>query len=170
MLRIFISIFFLVSLCSCGYQLEGRPVHFSPAWQKIYVPVWENPTSEIRLGEILAQELRKRIEMAGDFKITDEEEADLILRGEIISVSVGGLSYDIYTETLERRVYLRAQAELVDKEGHVIWRNNNLSRTEEYPVFRERVGEEVDPGRELALQKMCEDMAEIIYHQISSSF
>ncbi|AEH44220.1 hypothetical protein Thein_0337 [Thermodesulfatator indicus DSM 15286] len=170
MFRLFIALFFLFSLCSCGYQLEGRPTNFSSKWKTIYVPVWKNPTSEIRLGEILAQELRKRIEMAGDFQITDQDDADLILEGQILSVSVGGLSYNIYTETLERRVYLRARAKLIDKTGHVIWRNDSLSRTEEYPVFREVVGEEVDPGRELALQKICQDLAEIIYHQISSSF
>ncbi|WP_022853709.1 LPS assembly lipoprotein LptE [Thermodesulfatator atlanticus] len=163
-------VFLFCLLCACGYQLEGRPSNFNPSWHTIYIPVWENPTAEIRLGEIIAQELRKRVELAGDLKIAPKDQADLILEGEIVSVSVGGLSYDVYTKTLERRVYLRAKAILKDREGRIIWQNSNISRYEDYPVESENVGEEVDPGREIALEKICRDLAEIIYHQIISSF
>jgi len=158
------------SLWGCGYQLEGHPKAFPASWQSIYVSVWENPTSDIRFGEILAEALRERIELAGDLKITSKEEADLIFRGKIISVQVGGLSFDEYTQTLERRVSVRAQAELLDREGHVIWRNINIYRYEDYPVVKKITGEEVDPGREIALEKISRDLAEIIYHQIISAF
>ncbi len=165
---IFFSIFLV--LTACGYHLEGRPSSFSPAWRTIYVPVWENPTSDIRFGEILAEALRERIELAGDLKLTTPEKADLILRGKIVSVYVGGLSFDEYTQTLERRVSVRAKAEIVDRKGRIIWRNTNIYRYEDYPVVKEIAGEEVDPGREIALRKISRDLAEIIYHQIISAF
>ncbi len=169
-MRKFLCFFWGLILFGCGYQLEGRPLNFSPSWERIYIPVWENPTSDIRFGEILTEALRERIEMAGDLEISSPEEADLILKGKILSVEVGGLSYDEYTQTLERRVSVRAKAELVDRKGRVIWRNNNIYRYEDYPVVREMVGEEVDPGREIALEKISRDLAEIIYHQIISAF
>ncbi len=170
-MRRFLSLFILLLfLASCGYQLEGRPTAFSPSWQTIYVPVWENPTSDIRFGEIMAEALRERIELAGDLRLAPPEKADLILKGKILSVYVGGLSFDEYTQTLERRVSVRATAELVDRKGHVIWRNTNIYRYEDYPVVREIAGEEIDPGREIALKKISRDLAEIIYHQITAAF
>ncbi|NPA48356.1 MAG: LptE family protein, partial [Thermodesulfobacteria bacterium] len=165
----FLSLFLGVVLCGCGYQLEGRPANFPASWQTIYVSVWENPTSDIRFGEIMAEALRERIELAGDLKIASRDEADLILKGRVVSIQVGGLSYDEYTQTLERRVSVRAQAELLDREGHVIWRNSNIYRYEDYPVVKEIAGEEVDPGRKIALEKITRDLAEIIYHQIISA-
>lgn len=156
-------------LSACGYRLEGRPANLSP-WRTIYVSVWKNPTSDIRFGEILAEALRERIELAGDLRLAPPEEADLILRGEILSLQVGGLSYDEYTQTLERRVSVWARAEVVDRTGRVVWRNGNIYRYEDYPVVKEIAGEEVDPGREIALRKISRDLAEIIYHQLISAF
>ncbi len=171
-MRWFLLFIILGSLLSCGYQLEGRPSQFSPAWKSIYVPVWKNPTADIQFGEIMSEALRERIELAGDLRlVNDAEEADLILEGELLSVWVGGLSYNVYTQTLERRVSVRAKARLVERRtGRVIWQNDHIYRYEDYPVVQEVKTEEVDPGREVALEKISKDLAEIIYHQIISSF
>ena len=155
-------------LFSCGYHLEGRPESFNSRWHSIYIPVWENPTSEIRLGEIMSETLRERFALSGILKITSKEKADLILYGEIVSVDIGGLSYDVYTKTLERRVWVKAKARLVERStGKVIWEDDHLSRFEDYSVTNIEGGS-IDPGREEALCRMADDLAEIIYHQITS--
>ncbi len=168
------NLIFLVLLAcvSCGYHLEGRPTSFSPRWKTIYVPVWKNPTMDIRFGEIMAEALRERIELAGDLRLVNNvQEADLIFEGEIISVWVSGLAYNVYTQTLERRVSVRAKARLIEREsGRIIWQNANIHRYQDYPVVKEVVGQEIDPGRDLALRQISEDLAEIIYHQLTSSF
>ncbi len=160
-------------LCvSCGYRLEGRPANFSPQWKTIYVPVWKNPTMDIRFGEIMAEALRERIELAGDLKlINNADRADLVFEGEILAIWVSGLSYNVYTQTLERRVSVRARAKVVERaSGRVVWRNDNIYRYQDYPVVQEVVGEEIDPGRDLALKKISEDLAEILYHQFTGAF
>ncbi len=163
------GVFFL--LLACGYHLEGRPENLNPRWRSIYIPVWENPTADIRFGEIMAEALRERFALAGSLSLAGKDEADLVLQGKIISIAVGGLSYDVYTKTLERRVTVRAKASLIEKStGRVIWRNDNLSRFEDYPVSTATSGGSLDPGREEALRQVAHDLAEIIYHQITSSF
>ncbi len=162
------GIILIFLLVSCGYHLEGRPESFNSKWHSIYIPVWENPTSEIQLGEIMAQALRERFALSGILKISSKEKADLILYGKIVSVDVGALSYDVYTKTLERRVWVKARAWLVERStGKIIWKNDNLSRFEDYPVINIEGGS-IDPGREEALHKMAYDISEIIYHQITS--
>jgi len=160
----------LLLITSCGYHLEGRPQNFDSSWRTIALPVWENPTSDIRLGEIIAAALRDRFALGGDLKIAPEDQADLVLEGEILSVNVGGLSYDVYTKTLERRVSIRARARLVERAtGRVVWENVNISRFEDYPVIQSQSGT-VDPGREEALTQIARDLADIIYHYVILSF
>lgn len=163
------GVFFLLS--ACGYHLEGRPENFNPRWHSIYISVWENPTADIRFGEIMAEALRERFALAGSLRLAEKDKADLVLQGKVISIAVGGLSYDVYTKTLERRVTVRAKATLIERAtGRVIWRNDNISRFEDYPVSTATSGGSLDPGREEALRQVAHDLAEIIYHQITSSF
>ncbi len=163
-------IVFWVVLFGCGYSLRGRPPGFSPAWRTIYVEIFQNRTSETRAGVWLSEALRRRFARSGFVKLVDSpEKADLVLSGEIKRLTIGGISYDVYTETLQRRVSVRVAARMRSREGRLIWQNENLSRYENYPVEGTASGL-LDPGREAALRKLAEDLAEIIYHQITASF
>ena len=160
----------LFFLSACGYHWRGRPPGFSAAWQTLYVEIFRNRTSETRAGVLLAQALRERFARSGFLRLSDSRErADLVLSGEITSLSVGGVSYNRYTETLERRLFIRLKAELRDSQGHLLWRNARLIRYETYPVEGTASGV-LDPGREAALRKLTQDLADIIYHQITANF
>ncbi len=165
------GVFFLfLVLLGCGYRLRGRPPGFSPAWRTIYVEIFRNRTSETRAGVWLSEALRRRFARSGFVKLVDSpEKADLVLSGEIKRLTIGGISYDVYTETLQRRISVRVAARMRDAHGRVIWQNENLSRYENYPVEGTASGL-LDPGRETALKKLAEDLAEIVYHQITASF
>ncbi len=157
-------------MVSCGYHLRERPPGFSPHWQTLYVALFENPTGETGLGVYLSEALRKRFSRGGFLKLAvSPERADLVLSGKIRSLSVGGVSYNLYTQTLERRISIRLTVNLRERGGRLVWENRNLSRYEIYPVEGEGTGGS-DPGREEALRKLSEDLADIIYHQITSSF
>jgi len=160
----------LFLLSSCGYHLRGRPPGFSPEWRSIYVEIFRNRTSETRAGVLLSEALRERFARSGFLRLADSPQgADLILSGEIRRLAVGGVSYNRYTETLERRLSVELRAELRDRQGRILWRNTRLTRYETYPVEGTASGV-IDPGREAALRKLAEDLADIIYHQITASF
>ncbi|HFC97409.1 MAG TPA: hypothetical protein ENJ40_02975 [Thermosulfurimonas dismutans] len=160
----------ILVLSACGYRVRGRPPGFEPSWHTIYVEVFRNRTSETRAGAWLAQALRERWARSGILELASSpQEADLILSGEILSLSIGGISYNVYTQTLERRISVRLRVRLRTRTGRLVWENRNLSRYENYPVEGTASGV-LDPGRESALQKLSGDLAEIIYHQITSSF
>ncbi len=163
-----IFLLMLVGLFSCGYHREGRPQQWS-SWRTIALPVWENPTADIRFGEMMAAALRERFALSGFLKQAPKDKADLVLEGKVLSIGVGGLSYDVYTQTLERRVNVRVKVCLRErKTNRVIW-EATLSRFQDYPVTQSESGT-VDPGREEALVQMARDLADIIYHRLLSRF
>lgn len=160
----------LLLLTSCGYHLRGRPPGFSSEEKSLYVEIFRNRTSETRAGVLLSEALRERFARSGFLRLVDSpQRADLVLSGEILRLSVGGVSYNRYTETLERRLSVELRAELRAPGGRILWRNTHLTRYETYPVEGIASGV-IDPGREAALRKLTEDLADIIYHQITASF
>jgi len=161
---------FLIFLGACGYRFRERPPGFSPDWRTVYVAIFRNRTSETRAGVWLAEALRRRLARSSFLRLVDSpEKADLVLSGEVKSIAIGGVAYNVYTETLERRVSIRVVARLRTRGGRLVWRNAHLSRYENYPVEGTTSGV-LDPGREAALRKLAEDLADIIYHQITASF
>ncbi len=157
-----------LGLFSCGYHREGRPAQWS-RWHTIALPVWENPTADIRFGEMMAAALRERFALAGFLRQAPRDKADLVLEGKVLSIGVGGLSYDVYTQTLERRVTVRVRVSLRERAtNRVLWQAT-LSRFQDYPVTQSESGT-VDPGREEALAQMAQDLADIIYHRLVSRF
>ncbi|WP_210534592.1 LPS assembly lipoprotein LptE [Thermosulfurimonas marina] len=159
----------LLVVSSCGYHLRGRPPGFSSEWKSLYVEIFRNRTSETRAGVLLTEALRERFARSGFLKLASSpKEADLVLSGEVVRLWIGGVSYNRYTETLERRLSVELRAELRAPHGKILWRNTHLTRYETYPV--EGTSEVIDPGREIALRKLAEDLADIIYHQITASF
>ena len=161
---------FLLFLNACGYRLRERPPGFKSDWQTLYVEIFKNRTAETELGVYLSEALRQRFARGGFLRlVTDPQQADLVITGEVKKLSIGGISYNTYTETLERRISVNLTVEMRERGGHTVWRNANLSRYENYPVEDTSSGV-LDLGKEEALRKLSEDLADIIYHQITSSF
>ncbi|OAQ21259.1 LPS assembly lipoprotein LptE [Thermosulfurimonas dismutans] len=157
-------------LNACGYRLREKPPGFRPEWQTLYVEIFKNRTAETELGVYLSEALRRRFARSGFVKLAaSPTKADLVIGGEVKSLSVGGISYNTYTETLERRVSVTLAVDMRTRDGQIIWQNRNLSRYENYPVEGTSSGV-LDPGKEEALRKLSEDLADIIYHQITASF
>ena len=166
-----ISFLILILLIhACGYRLRERPPGFRPEWKTIYVEIFKNRTSETVLGVYLSEALRRRFARSGFVElVANPTRADLIIRGEVKRLSIGGISYNVYTETLERRISVTLAVDMRTRDGGIIWQNRNLSRYENYPVEGTTSGV-LDPGKEEALRKLSEDLADIIYHQITASF
>lgn len=156
--------FFLVS---CGYYFQERPSYFKKEWKTIYIPPWKNFTSETFLGELLAYELRHKFSQ-GKFLIPvfDESQADLILKGEVVTIYLEPIAYETFIQTKERKVRFKGKYQLIDrKENKVIIENLHLERYEIYrvPVVGVTV---LDPGREEALRLLVKDLSEIIFQEV----
>lgn len=165
--NLLILLFLSLVLYACGYSLQERPSYFKESWKTIYIPPFKNFTQEPEIGERLAYELRHKFSQ-GKFLIPvyKEEEADLVLKGEITKIYVEPISYEVFLQTRERKVYFEGKFQLIErKTGEKIYENPKFSRFETYRVSENVVGL-LDPGRKEALLKLSQDLAELIFQEI----
>ncbi len=158
-----------ISLSGCGYHCAER-VESLPPWIKtVYVEPWSNCSNELLLGVWITEELRHEFLRGRGLKLVSRDEADVILKGEIVSTITGGVSYIRYDQAVERRIVAEYSVHLVYREsGQVIWQTSNIAREEEFLVGKDIMQTEALKNK--ALQKLSRDVAEIIYHRITGVF
>ncbi len=159
--NLLISLWLSIGLISCGYQF-----YLKSEQKTIYIAPWRNFTSESRLGEMLAYELRYKLAQGKFFiPVYDENKADLILKGEIIKVYLEPVAYETFIQTKERKISFEGKYKLINKERNEIILEETLNRYEIYriPTITKDL---IDPGREEALKLLVKDLAEIILQEI----
>lgn len=162
-----ILLFLSTSLFSCGYTIFDKPTYFKETWQTIYIAPFKNYTQEPELGEWLAYELRHKFAQGKVLlPVYREEDADLILKGEIHRVYIEPISYQVFLQTRERKILFEGKIELIErKTQQVIYVNPKISRFEIYRVS-EITQQILDPGKYEALKNLSKDLAEIIFQEI----
>jgi len=102
----------LVLLASCGYH---NPNIYTGPDRVIYLKQWKNRTSELGLDARFYQSLVRWFQKSGSISITKNKEgAQLILAGEIVSITLPSRAYDDSNSTTEVKVQLRVRYVLKD--------------------------------------------------------
>lgn len=143
---------------ACGYSFRSPvPAHL----QTVYVPTFENQTREFQLTQQVTERViqefldQSRLRLAGD-----ESDADLVVRGAIVSYDEEALSYDpgraANPDVFTRRVILRVDVRLEDRvKDETLWENPSL---QEWGEFDEENGESRDVGIRRAVEKIAEQI------------
>ncbi len=154
-------------LFSCGYSFFERPTYFKETWKTIYIPPFKNYTQEPEIGEWLAYELRHKFSQGKILlPVYKEEEADLVLKGEIKRLYLEPISYQVFLQTRERKILFEGKIELIERiTQQKIYENPKISRFEIYRVS-EIPSHTLDPGKYEALKSLAKDLAEIIFQEI----
>ena len=168
----FLFVLFTSILCltyGCGYH-RAETTSKLPSWIKsIYIEPWSNRSNELLLSAWITQELRNEFMRRGPIVLAPEEEADVILTGQVEWVETEGLSYTRYDRSVERRVFVECSVKLRErKTGKVLWRTRNIRREEAFAVSSDVM--HTEGMKDAALKKLSQDVAEIIYHRITSVF
>lgn len=121
----------LLFLTSCGYH---NPYVYSGPEKTIYISEWKNRTSELGLDSEIYRSLARWYQKAGSLHVSKEREgADLILAGEIVSISLPGRSYSANRQAAEVEIRLRVRYVLKDiKSGKILLQEPSEFWTESY--------------------------------------
>jgi hypothetical protein len=150
-------IFFPVS---CGYH---NPYVYTGPDISVYITTWKNKTNELRLDSKIYQSLVIWYQKSNHIKVKKgQEEADLILAGEIISIDIPSLSYGVNNITTEVKVRLTVRYVLKNlKTGKVLLEVPGQSFSESYLV---NPSSAITKDNEYkALDKIIDDLSEKIY-------
>lgn len=149
----------LCSSVGCGYRTNGV---FRNDIQSIYVEMFESRTYRRYLEFYLTEAVKKRIEMDTPYRLVPREQADTILRGEILEEQQAAFAPDFITRLprdIQMVMVLRLQWQDV-RTGEILYdRPVELSAVDYLPP----VGETEDYAQTRALNKLADKIVTGLY-------
>lgn len=126
-----LSLLAVFLLSGCEYDLQYPLPSLT---SKIAIPIFVNKTFQEGLEEILTQEVIDNFLLKTRFDVVKEEEADIILKGEILWYLKEPLG-EIITGEREYRIKIETLVSLVSKKtGEVFW-EEEVDETTIYSIF-----------------------------------
>jgi outer membrane lipopolysaccharide assembly protein LptE/RlpB len=120
-------ILLLLVVTGCGYHPMGaEPI--GPTTHTLAVPLFTNRSTEVGLEATLANALLNAFSQTRAVKVTPyEKDADLVLDGKVQSVDNTSVAYQSVTQSTVRRVTLRVELTLHQKDnGKVLWKDTEV--------------------------------------------
>ena len=163
----------LLSLSSCGYQLEGSGIYLPEHIRKIAVPLFENRTYQYQLATTVTAAVADELSNYDAMKIVERSEADAVIEGSLISytfrpvrISGSGVSAGLAESY---RVSVTASVKLIDLlDGSTYWEHPSYVFSAEYDV-PENLSTQAD-AELLSIEDATEDFAEDLVTMILQGF
>jgi len=127
-----IAVFLLLAfLCGCGYTTGSLvPAHI----KTIYIETFTNKTNEPNIEVDITNAVKDYFIRDGALKIANsKEEADSMLKGEIIGYDKEPLSYAANREIAEYQLVLTVNLTYIDlADDKILWQEKNFKADSEY--------------------------------------
>lgn len=164
LLKTLCLLFLLLTISSCGYH---NPNMLPPENQgriiKLHIPIWPNPTNEIRLASDIRNAIQDWLGQNRQFALVNNSgEADYVVNGKINSVSYTGRAYDAKDRAQALIATLSAGYAVTDaRTGKTAWQAN-FALSETYSL-------QTDAHKKQALDTLVDKLAEDIYIRLYSA-
>jgi len=155
----------LLIIAGCGYH---NPNMLPPDKQgkvlKLHIPIWPNPTNEIRLASDIHNALQDWLGQSKQFiLVSSSGEADYVLNGRINAVSYTGRAYDARDRAQALIATLNIDYTVTDtSNGKAAWEAKGLSLTESYSL-------QTDTHKKQAVETLVDKLGEDIYIRLYSA-
>ncbi|MFQ5560188.1 MAG: LPS assembly lipoprotein LptE [Nitrospinota bacterium] len=103
---LFLPLFLVVFLSSCGYTLVGHGRTLSPSIRSIAIPILENGTSEPNIEVTVSNVLVTEFILDGRLKVSKRAEADLVVEGTVHHYDLLEVSFDVNNKVETYRLEL----------------------------------------------------------------
>lgn len=119
----------------CGYHVAGR-VSAPSGIQVVAVPALTNRTTTYRIEQRLTEAVVHELLARTKFRVvSNPDEADAVVRGEVNSVGAGGVVLDpVSGRATVILVTIVSHVRLEDRTGKVLYRNDNFVFRDSYEV------------------------------------
>lgn len=156
-----------MTVVGCGYRFAGEG-RLPGDVTRVFVSLYENRTSESGIETCFTDDMTYEFMRSGAVKVVDQDGADAVLTGVIRSLQVDTVAHQGVHSSLERRVTLAVDIQMVDRSGRMIWRAEDVSEEEEFAVEDEKLGTE--QNRRKAIETISEKIAETVYNRLTEHF
>ena len=164
-----LAILLALAMTACGYGFRHQQSNLPPEIKTIAIPMFENKTNEVRLEALVTEQVRYQFSQSQILRLVSEDQADVILRGQIISVSSGDVSLTESTRSQVRRVSVGISVKLVRKDNNEILYDGRARQWRTYTVSANDVTS-TQTARNEALRLVVRDAAQIIHDGALQNF
>lgn len=157
-----------ILVCACGYRFPGGG-EIPGGIKNVSIPLFINRTNEVGLENIITNDLTNEFIIRRKEALADDDQmADGILRGEIVSVQTRTISQTGAGGSVEREVIVRVDLRLSDSADQIKWVSRNIAARETYYVGGNSV--ETDLRRFVAIEELSTRLAENIFNRLTENF
>jgi outer membrane lipopolysaccharide assembly protein LptE/RlpB len=156
---------------ACGYHVAGRGSNLPAEWKTLAVVTFENKTLRYRIEQRLTEAVVREFLARTSYRVIPvEDNADAVLRGEVVALETYPVLFDTATgRATTQLVTVRMKVRLTDRRsGQVIYQNDEYLFREQYEVSTDVKSffEEQDP----ALGRLARDFAAALVSAVLEKF
>lgn len=155
----------------CGYHVAGRASRLPSDWSTIAIPAFKNDTTRYRIEQRLTEATIHEFITRTKYRvIQNEEAADGILHGEVVSIETSPVIFNSATGEVELMIVtIHARVLLVDnKTSKQVYKSNDMVFRDEYQISSDVQSffDEQSP----ALGRMARDFASKLVSNVVENF
>jgi outer membrane lipopolysaccharide assembly protein LptE/RlpB len=160
-----------IVLTGCGYHTAGSATHIPSNVRTMAVPIFASRVQSYHTEVSFTQAVIRELNTRTKYRIinNDSSDADATLKGTILAQTVTPLTYDATTgQSSSYMVSVTARVLLTANDGHVLYRNDNVTFREQYQSTQDLSGfiQEDSP----AIKRMSRDFAQTVVSDMLESF
>jgi hypothetical protein len=131
--------------------------------------MFENRTLEMGAEQVFTQALVSELIRRTGVSLVREKEADVVVRGVVVSIVVDTLSRSSLDTAVERRVSAAVDLALIDpKTGEKVWSVSRQAESEEYTVVSADTTDEAARGK--GIERIARRVAERLVTAMTDDF
>jgi outer membrane lipopolysaccharide assembly protein LptE/RlpB len=155
----------------CGYHRAGHAAKLPPDLKTIAIPAFVNHTHTYKVEQVLTAAVVREFLSRTNYRIANQaaDSADATLRGDVLTTELAPLTYDSHTgRASSALITVTMKVQLVDRQGKVLYQNQNYTFREQYQVSREISSffEEDTP----ALDRLSRDFARTLVSNVLEAY
>jgi len=124
----------------CGYRTVGHSTALAPDVHTIAIPEFVSQSREFRVEQLLTDAVIREFNTRTRFKVLSNphEDADVVLKGTVLSASSTPLAYDSQTgRAASALVTVSMQVTLTDRKGKILFQNPSYLFHDQYEISRD---------------------------------
>jgi len=168
---LFLALVLSLAAGSCGYKTAGKAANLPPDLHIIAIPGFINKTQTYRIEQVLTGAVVREFASRTNYRVLNQENssADAVLHGTVVSAELAPVTYDSRTgRASSGLVTVTMRVSLVDRQGKVLYENQNYQFREQYQISREISSffEEESP----AVDRLSRDFARTLVSNILEAY
>lgn len=160
-------IFLLLSFSACGYGFSGSG-YLPSGIRSIHVNMFANNSTKTGFENVITNDIIYEFTRKKKDALTKSDQADGILTGLVASVRTDTIVHKEVGTSLSRRVTISVNVKLTDRNGTVVWSEDNMTESEAYDVLSDKQINELKERD--AINNISKRLAEKIVNRLTEDF